>query len=699
MSDWKRGLMACLCLLLLATPAGADDEDLAELVQGVKDYRTKFRVIARGAAALPLLMEQIQSEDAWLAFESKSAVRWIVTHAKGDAPQAEAVGSALQPFAKADQPERVGVFLAELYGDLATERAVSALSVLLQGETGTAAAAARALGRVGSKTAIAKLLDAAGSAFQEKPAERRAVLEVLAAHRCLDALELFARDARTGGETGIRALGRVGPPKSAGILGELAQGGSKPAQAALVDLALRSASHAPLRRAWALADDALRAQILYRIVAERPAAFSDELRAVIESALDTPAFVVAGQRAALAMTPRMRPQEASRYVGRILVEAKDEGVIAHALGLVGSASEPIDATLIDRFLASDNERLRRSAIAALGGLPGATVTARLLTMLDQEGEVPVKRLIVRLLRERGAPEAVEPLLGLARAADGPLTRDAGHALLAMAGAADREQARDTYLELVGSGFTREAVAGLGRTGDAGVLDVLRQLLDEKRATLHDCIASATTRIAGRLHAQEARADAVKAYRLAYDAGAAVVTELRLLGDVVEIRARGGRVSAWWVIGGFPAEGMETWTRHELKPGAVDLKARVKVGDATLSWRPIEAGGADGIVDLDGRLKPNDNVTAYAYAEIVVKRERDAVLRCGSDDGIYVWLNGKAVHAKAEARGLTVDEDTVPVHLVQGVNRLLVKVCEITGGWAFHVRLEDEKGRPLKFLIR
>ena len=51
------------------------------------------------------------------------------------------------------------------------------------------------------------------------------------------------------------------------------------------------------------------------------------------------------------------------------------------------------------------------------------------------------------------------------------------------------------------------------------------------------------------------------------------------------------------------------------------------------------------------------------------------------------------------RGVTVDEDTVPIKLKKGVNKLLVKVCEKGGGWAFHVRLTDTKGRPLKFKIR
>ena len=40
-----------------------------------------------------------------------------------------------------------------------------------------------------------------------------------------------------------------------------------------------------------------------------------------------------------------------------------------------------------------------------------------------------------------------------------------------------------------------------------------------------------------------------------------------------------------------------------------------------------------------------------------------------------------------------------VRLKEGPNALLVKVCEMHGGWAFCAALFDEQGRPLKFRIR
>ena len=87
------------------------------------------------------------------------------------------------------------------------------------------------------------------------------------------------------------------------------------------------------------------------------------------------------------------------------------------------------------------------------------------------------------------------------------------------------------------------------------------------------------------------------------------------------------------------------------------------------------------------------------SQIIVKKEREAVLKVGSDDGIICWVNGEKVHENLALRGLKVDEDEVKVHLKKGSNVFLVKVCESAGGWAFCARLEDEQGRPLKFKIK
>ena len=114
---------------------------------------------------------------------------------------------------------------------------------------------------------------------------------------------------------------------------------------------------------------------------------------------------------------------------------------------------------------------------------------------------------------------------------------------------------------------------------------------------------------------------------------------------------------------------------------------VTVNDRELKWQLIS--WKDDVVDLDSIYHNQDFVYAYALGEIKADAPGNAFLAVGSDDGIKVWLNGKLVHDNWAARGVTKDEDLVPVTLVKGSNQLLLKIQDIRGGWAFVARLLDK----------
>ena len=114
---------------------------------------------------------------------------------------------------------------------------------------------------------------------------------------------------------------------------------------------------------------------------------------------------------------------------------------------------------------------------------------------------------------------------------------------------------------------------------------------------------------------------------------------------------------------------------------------VTVNDRELKWQLIS--WKDDVVDLDSIYHNQDFVYAYALGEIKADAPGNAFLAVGSDDGIKVWLNGKLVHDNWAARGVTKDEDLVPITLVKGSNQLLLKIQDIRGGWAFVARLLDK----------
>ena len=67
-----------------------------------------------------------------------------------------------------------------------------------------------------------------------------------------------------------------------------------------------------------------------------------------------------------------------------------------------------------------------------------------------------------------------------------------------------------------------------------------------------------------------------------------------------------------------------------------------------------------------------------------------------EPGQKIWVNGSRVFEQFTARGLTVDQDRVPVHLEAGTNTILLKLYQNTQGWEFCVRIVTADGQPVPF---
>jgi hypothetical protein len=152
---------------------------------------------------------------------------------------------------------------------------------------------------------------------------------------------------------------------------------------------------------------------------------------------------------------------------------------------------------------------------------------------------------------------------------------------------------------------------------------------------------------------------------------------------------------WHVIGPFPSPehgrvslDMPTPLEESLPhhgSAAIDLRAPCRVGDGVLHWRQAHAA-ATGLVNLDECLGRHEWAVAYAYTTFESDRDHPTILRCGSDDGIRIWLNGQLVHNHEIGRAFAVDADWVPVNLRSGANHILVKIDNYQGGWGFGLAL-------------
>ena len=108
----------------------------------------------------------------------------------------------------------------------------------------------------------------------------------------------------------------------------------------------------------------------------------------------------------------------------------------------------------------------------------------------------------------------------------------------------------------------------------------------------------------------------------------------------------------------------------------------------LSWQKVRS--KDGFVDMQTGI-PKDYTVGYAWTEFDISNATDAWLGLGSDDGVKIWLNGELVHDKWVRRPSRVDEDVVPLHLQKGVNRMLIKIQNVTLDWSFIYRLRLNPG--------
>jgi hypothetical protein len=170
--------------------------------------------------------------------------------------------------------------------------------------------------------------------------------------------------------------------------------------------------------------------------------------------------------------------------------------------------------------------------------------------------------------------------------------------------------------------------------------------------------------------------------------------LRQSWDEVHRKSVADYITSWHVIGPFKDKSPEnislelaTSVEQQLvkaNDGSIDLNAFYSDGNGTmLKWTKATAR-RKGNVNFDDSVGRHEFAVAYGYAEIESIHPRQAELRCGSDDGIKIWLNGKLIHTHEIRRGFAPDSDCLTVNLQAGTNRILVKVDNYRAGWGFGV---------------
>lgn len=112
-----------------------------------------------------------------------------------------------------------------------------------------------------------------------------------------------------------------------------------------------------------------------------------------------------------------------------------------------------------------------------------------------------------------------------------------------------------------------------------------------------------------------------------------------------------------------------------------------------SWKDARVS-LEGQIDLRPQVAPNVNAVASAVAWLKCEEPLETRLLLGADDAAQVYVNGRRVWDRHVHGELTAREHVVPLRLEAGVNRLLLRLDQRIGNWAFTAEIVDPGRRAV-----
>ena len=148
--------------------------------------------------------------------------------------------------------------------------------------------------------------------------------------------------------------------------------------------------------------------------------------------------------------------------------------------------------------------------------------------------------------------------------------------------------------------------------------------------------------------------------------------------------------SWLVLGPFDNSGGIGYNTSYIPENLpmIDTSKEYEGKNGTVHWQKIKNISLLGDIRLG---KGTDWSVAYTYATVHSPEEREVEFRFDSDDQGKIWVNGIEVFAHTKTFTAEIDNFKFPVKLNAGLNSVLVKVCEETGGWGFYLRITDKDG--------
>lgn len=107
----------------------------------------------------------------------------------------------------------------------------------------------------------------------------------------------------------------------------------------------------------------------------------------------------------------------------------------------------------------------------------------------------------------------------------------------------------------------------------------------------------------------------------------------------------------------------------------------------ISWQELKT--PTGWVDFLELYDPELNTVAYVHTILEAKQKGRVLFLLGSDDAPALWLNGNEIHRLPGGRAAAKSQDFIVADLQEGLNNVLVKVDQGTGGWKMIMEVVDK----------
>jgi len=148
------------------------------------------------------------------------------------------------------------------------------------------------------------------------------------------------------------------------------------------------------------------------------------------------------------------------------------------------------------------------------------------------------------------------------------------------------------------------------------------------------------------------------------------------------------LGAWESLGPIPQENFEVAFAAD---GGLDVTSPELAAPEGYAWTPRPEWADDAVHELEGQV-----AITYLRRSINAAEPTPYPVKVGSNDAIQIWLNGAEVHSNKIQRGITKGEDEVQLNLVAGDNRLLMKITNAGGAYAFSFE-SPYAGLPLEIV--